>query len=381
MRVLHVGKFYAPHKGGMETYLELLCRELKSSVEVDVIVSSEDRQKSSQVLDGVRITRLPKWFMVASAAIGPGLIEEIRSSSADIVHLHVPHPTATLAWLACGHPGRLVVSYHSDIVRQKMLGAAFNPLLRAVLRRASAIIAASQNYIESSPVLRELRERCEVIPYGVDLDYFAQVDDGEVARIRAAAGPRIVLAVGRLVSYKGFEYLIRAMAEVEARLILVGDGPLRESLLAEARRRGVDGKVLFVHGAEDLRPYYRAADVLVLPSITRAEAFGIVQLEAMACGKPVVNTILDSGVVFVSVSGQTGLGVPPRDSAALAGAINRLLNDAGLRVRLGAAARERVEREFTVELMAQRTLALYERIMSAQPGERCSSGRFSLGRN
>jgi rhamnosyl/mannosyltransferase len=383
MRVLHIGKFYSPHKGGIETHLQLLCRELKSSIEIeiDVIVSSDDRRKTSQVLDGVRVRRLPKWFTVASAAIGPGLVKAIRSSPAEIVHLHLPHPVAIIAYLASGHPGRLVITYHSDIIRQKIIGAAFSPFLRAALHRASAIIVTSPNYVDSSPVLRKLRKRCVVIPFGVQIDYFDAIDVGEVARIRAEAGPRVVLAVGRLVDYKGFEYLIRAMGDVQARLILVGDGPLREPLLAEARRRGLDGRILFVHSAEDLRPYYRAADVFVLPSITRAEAFGIVQLEAMACGKPVVNTILDSGVVFVSVNGQTGLSVPPRDSAALAGAINQLLNDPDLRIRFGEAARERVERHFTVELMAQRTRALYERIMSARPSDRCSSEPSAFGGN
>ena len=150
------------------------------------------------------------------------------------------------------------------------------------------------------------------------------------------------------------------MPNVNARLILVGDGPLRESLLAESRRIGVEDRVLLVGEAQDLRPYYHAADLFVLPSVTRAEAFGIVQLEAMACGKPIVNTKLNTGVTFVSPDGHTGLSVPPRDASALAGAINRILDDAELRARFGAAARDRVVREFTVELMAKRTLALYE---------------------
>lgn len=375
MKILHVGKFYPPHKGGIETYLESLCRELKSSVEIEVLVSSDDRNGSTDVVDGVLVRRLPTWFTFSSASIGPGLVTAIRSSPADIVHLHFPHPMAILAWLASGHPGRLVVSYHSDIVRQRVLGAAFMPFLRAALHRASAIIAASPNYVDSSLVLREFRERCDVIPYGVQLDDFANMDTGQVAKIRAATGPRIVLAVGRLVGYKGFEYLIRAMSNIDARLILIGDGPLCGPLLSEARRIGVEGKILFLGKVDDLRPYYHAADVFVLPSITRAEAFGIVQLEAMACGKPVVNTTLDSGVGFVSVNGHTGLGVPPCDSASLAGAVNRLLDDADLCVRFGAAARDRVEREFTVELMARRTLALYERIMSAQPGESVAFSR------
>lgn len=376
MRVLHVGKFYPPHKGGIETYLESLCRELKSSVALDVVVSADDRRSHDEVVDGVPVRRLPTWFTFSSAAIGPGLVRAIRKSPADIVHLHFPNPVAVLSWLASGHQGRLVVSYHSDIVRQKMLGAVFAPFLRAALRRASAIISASPNYIESSPVLREFQERCVMIPYGVTPEDFEAVDADQVAVIRASAGPRLILAVGRLVGYKGFEYLIRAMAAVDAHLILIGDGPLRENLLAEALKAGAGEKIHFAGEVADLRPYLQAADVFVLPSISRAEAFGIVQLEAMACGKPVVNTNLDSGVGFVSVNGETGLSVPPRDPAALAAAVNRLLDDADLRARFGSAAKERVMREFTVEHMARRTLRLYESILSVQTKETIATDRL-----
>lgn len=363
MRILHVGKFYPPHKGGIETYLESLCQELKSAAEIEVLVSADDRRAVSEVVDGVRVRRLPTWFNFASASIGPGLVSAIRSSSADIVHLHFPHPTGILAWLMSGHPGKLIVTYHSDIVRQRVLGAAFAPFLRVALRDASAIIATSPNYIDSSPVLRKYRKQCVAIPLGVRVSDLAKVDMGEVARIRKEAGSRIVLAVGRLVGYKGFEYLVRAMAGIDARLLLIGNGPLRELLVAEARKAGVETKISFCGSVDDVRPYYHAADVFALPSVTRAEGFGIVQLEAMACGKPVVNTTLDSGVPFVSLHGQTGLSVPPRDSAALTAAINQLLDDTDLCTRLGAAARKRVVEEFTVELMAQRTLALYGDIL------------------
>ena len=366
MRILHVGNFYPPHRGGIETYLESLCRELKSSAEIEVLVSGNHKQSVTEVVDGVRVRRLPTWFTFASAPIGPGLFRAIQSSQGDIVHLHFPHPMGILAWLASGHRGKLIVTYHSDIVRQRVLGAGFTPILRAALRRASAIIATSPNYIDSSPVLCEFRERCVVIPLGVRLTDFANVDEDKVARIRASAGSRIVLAVGRLVGYKGFEYLISAMSNVDARLLLIGNGPLRETLLAQARRIGVEGKIHFLGSVGDLRAYYGAADVFVLPSITRAEAFGLVQLEAMACGKPVINTTLDSGVTFVSTNGQTGLSVPPRDSAGLAGAINQLLDDANLRARFGAAARKRVAEEFTVELMAERTLALYRNVLKTR---------------
>lgn len=362
MKILHVGKFYPPHRGGIETVVETLCRATKDAVELEVLVSNDDAKEVVEVLDGVRVRRLPTWFNLSSAPINPGLVSAIRASRADIVHLHLPHPVAVLAWLASGHPAPMIVGYHGDIMRQKILGPAFRPFLRAALRRASAIVASSPNYIAASPTLREFRERCVVIPYGVRIEELEHPDPGEVARIRAQAGPRAVLAVGRLVGYKGFEYLIRAMATIDAKLLLVGNGPLRGPLGALARSVGVEGKVIFVERADDLAPYYHAADVFVLPSINRAESFGIVQAEAMACRRPVVNTTIDSGLKFVSVHGESGFSVPPCDVPALASAISRILNDDELRARFGKAARERAARDFTSEAMASRTLELYRRV-------------------
>jgi glycosyltransferase involved in cell wall biosynthesis len=364
LRVLQVGKFYPPHRGGMESHLQVLCGQLRAEVNVEVLVSSDDRRTVEEVLDSVKVTRVGTLFDFAAAPVCPGLVRRIRDSRADIVHLHWPHPTALLAYLASGHAGRLVLTYHSDVVRQRVLGGMFRPVLRRVLEHADAIIAASPNYVESSPVLQQFKSKCNVIPFGVPLDGFDRVDPFEVSRIRERFGPRIVLGVGRLIYYKGFEHLVRAMKKVDAHLVIIGEGPLRGALEQEAERTGVAGRVTLLGHVEDLVPYYHAADVFALPSIARSEAFGIVQLEAMACRRPVINTRLDSGVTYVSVDGVTGLTVPPADSDALAAALDQLLGDAALAARYGRAARLRVEREFDLEVMGRRTRQLYEEIMS-----------------
>ncbi len=170
------------------------------------------------------------------------------------------------------------------------------------------------------------RDRCNVIPHGIELDRFYEYDKAEVARIREKYGSRIVISVGRLIYYKGFEYLVQAMEQVDGRLLIIGDGPLRESLIQQAKARGISDRVVFLGEISDISPYYHAAEVFALASVARSEAFGIVQLEAMACSKPVVNTNLDSGVPFVSLHGETGLTVPPQDPDALAYAINLLLD-------------------------------------------------------
>lgn len=367
LRVLHVGKYYPPYRGGMESHLEILSEELKGRVDLKVIVANTSRETTRDLIAGVDVTRVGKLFDLSSAPVCPALVREIRRAKADIVHIHWPNPTAVLAYLASGHRGKLVFTYHSDIVRQKKMAVAFMPILRYALRKSAAIIVSSPNYIDGSDVLREFRDRCRVVPFGVSVDHFNQYDPNEVQRIRQLYGPRIVLGVGRLVYYKGFEYLVRAMTRVDGHLLLIGKGPLREYLGQLALDLGIGDRVTLLSDVDDIRPYYHATDVFALSSVMRSEAFGIVQLEAMACGKPVINTQLDSGVTFVSPHGISGLTVPPADAVALGDAIDQLLNQRDRRNELGNGGRARVANKFTVEGMIQSTFELYQEVMNGKP--------------
>jgi glycosyltransferase involved in cell wall biosynthesis len=379
VRVLHVGKFYPPEMGGMETHLQSLCEGLHGHVDVRVLVASRGRGHKVERIRGVQVTRLGTALTLAGAPICPWMISLLRESDADVVHLHLPNPAAVLAFLASGSRARLVVSYHSDVVRQRALDAAFRPFLFSLLNRAEAILASSPNYLESSRVLTRYRSRCQVVPYGIPCGAPAAASE-EVERLRDRYGSRLVVSVGRLVYYKGFETLIAAMEHVEGRLLIVGDGPMRRRLELQARALGVDGRVTFLGGVEDVTPFCQAADVFVLASVARSEAFGIVQLEAMACGTPVVNTSLDSGVPFVSRHGESGITVPPRHPAALAAAINKLLDDPHLREAYGRAARERVEHEFTRERMIESMLGVYQGVLGAGSPVSPRRGRRPAGR-
>ncbi|MGB8508041.1 MAG: glycosyltransferase, partial [Pyrinomonadaceae bacterium] len=304
-RILHIGKFYPPHRGGMETHLRDLCERLRPAVDASVLVAGEgDVETTQECINGVGVTRLRTLFNLGAAPVCPGLARRIRESRADLVHLHFPNPTAIISYLASGHRGPLVVTYHSDIVRQKIMGRAFRPVLEHFLRRARAIIVTSPDYLQSSPVLGRFRERCRVIPLGIAPEQFEGVDAEAVRRIRERYGPRIVLGVGRLIYYKGFAHLVRAMRDVEACLLIIGTGPLKRELEREREALGEQrGRVHFLGEVADAAPYFQAADVFALSSTARSEAFGIVQLEAMACGVPVVNTRLPSGVPYVSPDG------------------------------------------------------------------------------
>jgi rhamnosyl/mannosyltransferase len=351
--------------GGIETHLQTLCRELRKSLDLRVIVANDHNAKSEESLDGVLVTRLPTRLMLASTPLCPSMVAQLRNSQSDIVHLHFPNPMAVLAYMASGHKGRLLVTYHSDMVRQKFLGPLFTPFLHAALRRSSAIIATSPNYLHSSPVLARHQEKCEVIPLGIPLRDFEDCEPQRVAAVREQYGDRLIVSVGRLVYYKGFEYLIRAMTEIRGRLLIVGEGPLHGRLKALVSELGVADRVIFLGKIDHqfLVSCYHAAKVFALASIARSEAFGLTQVEAMAAGLPVVNTQLDSGVPYVSLHERTGLTVPPGDPQALAAAINSLLDNDDLRLRFGSAARLRARQEFGVDVMVDRTLSLYDRVM------------------
>jgi rhamnosyl/mannosyltransferase len=268
----------------------------------------------------------------------------------------------------------LILSYHSDVVRQAGLMRLYRPLLERLLRRASRIVVATPNHLEYSPWLGPYRRKCEVIPFGIDHSRLKLTVEGQrrVAELRnSAGGLPILLNIGRLVEYKGQRFLIEAAQELRAAVWIVGVGPLDKMLRALACQLGVANRVRFwgAVGDDQLPALLTACDVFVLPSITPNEAFGLVQVEAMACGKPVISCSLRSGVPWVNQAGQTGLIVPPADAKALASACRQLLQDEGLRARLGQTGRQRAEREFDETVMVKRYWQCFERVL----GDKCQA--------
>jgi len=369
MKVLQVYKdYYPPVKGGIEGHINLLSRGLaERGIEVEVLVSNTRPQRTAASDNGIPITRVPEFGRVASSPVNPTFPFWLNrlGKDADILHFHFPNPTAELSYLLCGGESKLVVTYHSDIVRQARLGACYGPLLSRFLRRAGAIIATSDNYLQSSRVLGRFQDKCSVIPLGVDLGRFRvrPQQAAEIDAVRTRYGPGIVLFVGRFRYYKGLHVLIRAMSRVEGTLLLIGSGPLEEDLRQLVRSLRLEDRVFFLGELSDREVdiYLHACDLLVLPSILRSEAFGLVLLEAMACGKPVVSTELGTGTSFVNRHEETGFVVPPNDSVALERAISFFLASPETRINFGRAGRMRVERYFSCETMVERVLAVYRR--------------------
>ena len=363
--ILHVGKFYPPHPGGMETHVRDLAVRQACSASVKVIVSNEGWGQENSVTEGVSITRLGRIATIASMPVCPGLPVAISRSPADLVHIQMPNPGAAMAFLLSGHAGKLVLTHQSDTMGRKLLRKLSDPFVIRVMERANRILVTSSRYLNSSPELAAFREKCSVVPLGINLQTAISPDPDAVEKLRRQFSDGFILAVGRLVPYKGFDVLIRAMRQIDKKLLLIGTGPLQAQLMNLAATEGVKDKVVMLGHVRDTRPYFSAATVFVLPSVTRAEAFGIVQLEAMAAGVPVVNTNIDSGVPEICVNGETGITVPLGDPAALSEAIQMLLDQRDLRERLAQAAKARVHAEYSADLMCSRTMRIYDEILQA----------------
>ena len=372
IRVLHVGKYYPPVPGGMERVLQLLCENERPGVDSRVLVAHLGRTTVREEVAGVPVTRIASLGRVGSVGVCPTLPIWLRRLRGDVTVIHEPNPLALVSVVLARLPGPIIVWFHSEVVRARWKYRLFyRPFLRAVLSRAARIVVSSPALARHAVELQDFREKCAVVPFGVDLDRLA-ADDGIRRRaeaLRAAYGPRVILFVGRFVPYKGLDVLLRALDGVDATAVLVGEGPLRGELEAQARRLPPD-RVRFVGGVSDreLTAHYHAADLFVLPSVTRAEAFGVVQLEAMACGVPVVSTDLPSGVPWVNEDGKTGLVVPPGDADRLRTALDSLLRDGPRRAELGRYARRRVERDFTLGRMAALTSQLYRDVLAENTG-------------
>ncbi|HEY0178759.1 MAG TPA: glycosyltransferase [Dokdonella sp.] len=372
LRVLHVGKYYAPERGGIERYTQALaewCVAHGDAVAALVHQRPGCWRGARATLGGVEIRRAGCLAAPVYTPLSPAfpleLARVLHEFRPQLLHLHLPNPSSFAA-LAMPAARRLpwIVHWHADVPpdspdrRLRTFYRAYRPFERALLARAHAVVATSTPYLDASAALAPWRAKVTVVPLGIA--------DAAAGALRTdlwpASGGLRLLAVGRLSRYKGFDVLLDALAlGTDASLLLVGGGECERELRDLAQARGVDRRVAFAGVLDDaaLAGAYAAADAFVLPSLDRGEAFGLVLLEAMRAARPVVaSAIPGSGVGVVVADGETGLLVPPGDAAQLARAIARL-DDADLRARLGAAGRARWQREFTLDRSAAAIRALY----------------------
>ena len=355
-RVLHVAKFYPPAAGGMERVVQTLCRASEGLVESRVLALSSTRETTDEWVEGVAVTRVGVAARAGSVPIAPSLSHHLRRAAADLIVLHEPNPWALLSYAIARPTAPLAIWYHSDVVRPPLQYALFYaPLARAVYSRAQRFVVSSPPLGEHAAALQPYRDRVTVIPFGID----------PVQWVAPASGPAVddepfVLFVGRHVAYKGVDVLLRALAGTGIRAVIAGDGPQRASWERLAQTLGVAARFTGDVPDAELHRLFASCAALVLPSTTRAEAFGYVQLEAMASGKPVIATDVPSGVSWVNQHERTGLIVAAGDAAALRGALQRLMGDERLRTVLGRQARTRVEEVFTMAHLREGLRRFYE---------------------
>jgi glycosyltransferase involved in cell wall biosynthesis len=376
VKIVHFGKYYFPETGGIESVTASLARgAVQKGHKVTVVCFDKGHKPGIEFINGVEVVRVPIRKMVASQPLGFSyLVECIREARrADVVHLHAPNMLGALASLFIGKRPRLLVHWHSDVVNKGVLGTLTRPLESALLKRADAIVATSQVYADASMTLRPFRNKIQVVPIGVPdvraVERTSSTDELPADLKRTIADKKLILSVGRLVPYKGFDVLIRAAKHLaeDALIVIVGGGPLKDELQAEIELAGVSDRVYLAGRLSDaaLHTMFASAQLYCLPSTYRAEAFGVVLLEAMAYGVPIVATeIPGSAVPWVNAHGVSGINVPVNDAVALAEACNEILSSQDKHAQLARGARQRFVSEFTEEKSVQKMLSAYTRLMA-----------------
>lgn len=376
MRVLHFYKTYYPDTvGGVEQTIRQMCVGT-GRLGVTNTVLSLSRQKNLVPIafEGHTVHRVPLDFELVSNACSIASLGALArlAHEADVVHYHFPWPFMDLAHFVARVRKPTVVSYHSDIVRQKKLLRLYQPLKRRFLGSVDAIVAASPNYMESSPVLSRYRDKTRVIPYGIDQSTYPQPDPARLARWRQQIGPKFFLFVGVLRYYKGLHVLLEAAAGTDYPVVIVGAGPEEAALKEQALKLGLRNVVFTgALGEEDKVALLTLCYALAFPSHLRSEAFGMSLLEGAMFGKPMISCDIGTGTTYINVDGETGLVTPPSDPHALRAALRTLWDNPDMAREMGARAAARYDELFTASRMAASYAGLYHELVArraATPG-------------
>jgi rhamnosyl/mannosyltransferase len=368
IKVLHFFKTYYPETmGGIEQVIFQIAEGgTKHGFESEVLyLSKRGAARDEQV--GHHLTHRSKLDLhIASTGFSLSAFKDFAelAKKADIVHYHFPWPYMDLVHFATRIRKPAVVSYHSDIVKQKTLLKLYQPLMNRFLSSVDCIVASSPNYAESSPVLTRFKDKVRVVPYGLDRQTYPTPSAEKLDFWRARLGERFFLFVGALRYYKGLDYLLDAAKATQLPVVILGGGHLEMELKAQANQLGLSN-VHFLGGLpdEDKAALLTLCYAFVFPSHLRSESFGISLLEGAMYGKPMISCEIGSGTTYINIAGETGLVVPPRDSVALAGAMNQLWNQPAVAASMGEAAARRFEEVFSSDSMAKSYAEIYRYLL------------------
>jgi len=367
MKILQVVKFYYPQIGGVEKIVQQISEGLnpEDDFNVSVLCCNKGKENRKDVISGVSVISASSfgvfWGMPVSLIFFRLFRKLIKEN--DVIDYHYPFPLIDLAIFLFKPKNKLIVHYHSDIVRQRILNFLIKPLTLNTLKKADKIIVSNPNIVKSSPYLSRFKEKCEIIPFGVNFQKIEKVNEDQTQKIKNKYKD-FILFVGRLNYYKGVRYLVRAMKNVNSNLVIIGEGQQENFLRREVERLKIKEKVFFLPfvKTEELISFYKTCKVFVLPSIFKSEAFGIVLIEAMACGAPLISTELGTGTSFVNKNKTTGFVVSPRNEEELSSAINKIIDNKKMAQEMRVNSIERAKELFSLEGMIQKTKKVYENL-------------------
>ncbi len=371
--VVHVYKdYWPPIVGGIERSINWMAhgvQELDPSWKVTVLVNSRDRQTRKRRDGNIRIIEVGEWGRAFSAPLSPSFPLYLKKLKADIWHFHIPNPTGDVSYLLSRPKGKVVCTYHSDVVRQKWAMALYGPLLKTFLKRCDAIFPTSPHLVKHSEYLRPLKKKCFSVPLGMPLEKFELTAERglEARKLRQKyKGFPLICFVGKLRYYKGLQYLVSAMRGLPfVHCLIVGDGPEKEALQRLTDEFELSDRIHFLGELSDdeMIACLHASELFVLPSNLPSEAYGLVQIEAMASGLPVVSCDVGTGVTFINKHEESGLIVPPGDDIQLQNAINTLLSKPEMKNQMAETAYRRAHSTFSQEAMAKRLLKGYRKVL------------------
>ena len=368
MRVLHVYKTYLPESiGGVENVIhEIVKGTLNQGIHSEVFTLTKLNVPMEQFYDGYKIHKCRIMFEVGSTPFSFFAIFRFRKlvRSFDLIHYHFPYPFADMLHLINGMGKPYIVTYHSDIIKQKMLLKLYTPLKRYFLEGAKQVIATSPNYLKSSPVLPSIEGKVTIIPIGITNSSYPSASESRRLFWSSKFPDRFFLFVGVLRYYKGLHILLEAATRFKYPVLIVGSGPIENELRRESVERGVTNIHFLGHiDEEDKLALLELCFSIVFPSHLRSEAFGVSLLEGAMYGKPLISSEIGTGTSFINIDHETGLVVPPSNPIALANAMDTLWHDEDLAMKFGLNARKRYLELFTGEKMSKAYVVAYRRAL------------------
>ncbi|UVE17955.1 glycosyltransferase family 4 protein [Pseudomonas sp. LS44] len=371
MRILHLFKTYLPETvGGIEQVIYQICQSgIAHGIESDVLTLSTDPEPRELMVGDHRVHRAQLDLHVASTGFSLSVLGRFKAlaAEADVINYHFPWPFMDVLHFAARINKPTVVTYHSDIVRQKLLLNFYRPLMNRFLGSADRIVAASPNYLDTSEVLARYRDKTSIIPYGLDEDNYPKPSAERMRGWEQRFGQRFFLFVGVMRYYKGLHILLEALRGTSYPVVIVGAGPLEQELRAQAQALNLE-HVHFVGrlGDEDKVALLQLCSAIVFPSHLRSEAFGISLLEGAMYGKPMISSEIGTGTSYINIHGETGLVVPPSDPQAFREAMRTLWDNPQLAAEMGRQAGLRYQRLFTIERMGKQTAELYAELLDSK---------------